>query len=180
MLLFTITGVTLNHAEDISAEPIVISKTLQLPAEQLSHISYNGEDDKKAPLPAELHQWIANQLETRFKKGNAEWSEYEIYLSLPRPGGDAWLAINRETGELTYESTSRGTISFLNDLHKGRHTGTAWVWFIDIFSFACIIFCLTGLGLLFVHAKRRPSTWPVVIAGLVIPFILILSIIFIH
>ncbi|GAA5493887.1 hypothetical protein Rhal01_00039 [Rubritalea halochordaticola] len=178
MLLFAVTGITLNHAADIKVEPKVTEKTLQVPSELRSALSLKGEDDFKAPLPEDLAKWLTKELGTPLKKKEAEWSEYEIYLSLPRPGGDAWLLIDRETHEVTYELTDRGTLSFLNDLHKGRHTGAAWSWFLDIFSAACIIFCLTGLGLLFVHAKRRPTTWPVVIAGILIPLILILF--FIH
>ena len=53
-----------------------------------------------------------------------------------------------------------------------------WKWFIDIFSVACFLFALTGLVLLQLHAKKRPSTWPLVAAGLALPAIL--AIIFIH
>ena len=104
----------------------------------------------------------------------AEWSEDEIYLSLPRPGGDAWLSIDLTSGDLLYERTDRGWVSYFNDLHKGRNTGRAWFWFIDVFSVACIIFCVTGLLLLQRYAGGRPSTWPLVGLGFVVPLILIL------
>ena len=55
----------------------------------------------------------------------------------------------------------------------GRHTGTAWSWFIDIFSIGCVVFCVTGLFLLQMHSAKRPTTWPVVGAGLVIPILLL-------
>ena len=108
----------------------------------------------------------------------AEWSEQEVYLSLPRPGGDAWLSIDRTTGAVEYERTSRGWIAYLNDLHKGRNAGAAWRWFIDIFAIACLVFCITGLFLLQMHARQRPSTWPYVVLGLVLP--LLLALLFIH
>jgi len=44
---------------------------------------------------------------------------------MPRPGGDAWLSIETDSGVLLYERTERGWISYLNDLHKGRNTGIA-------------------------------------------------------
>ena len=74
-------------------------------------------------------------------------------MSLPRPGGDAWLAIDLDTGEARYEQTDRGWIAYLNDLHKGRHTGTAWSWFLDLFAVACVVFCVTGLVLLQLHGR---------------------------
>jgi hypothetical protein len=55
---------------------------------------------------------------------------------------------------------------------------TAWFWFIDIFAVACIVFTLTGLLLLQLHARHRPATWPIVGAGLAIP--VILAILFLH
>jgi len=66
----------------------------------------------------------------------------------------------------------------LNDLHKGRNTGKAWAWFIDIFAAATIVFTVTGLILLQFHARARPLTWPLVAAGLAAPVILV--ILFVH
>ena len=86
--------------------------------------------------------------------------------------------VARDSGEVEYERTDRGWISYFNDLHKGRHTGLAWKWFLDIFSVACLVFCITGLFILKFHATARPSTWPMVGAGLVIPLLLV--ILFIH
>ena len=101
----------------------------------------------------------------------------EINLSMPRPGGDAWLRIDRATGAVAYESTDRGWISYLNDLHKGRHAGVAWRWFIDIFAAASLIFSITGLLILKFHAASRPSTWPMVGLGFVVPALLALLLI---
>ncbi len=81
-------------------------------------------------------------------------------------------------GEVEYERTDRGWISYLNDLHKGRHTGAAWSWFIDIFAAAALVFSITGLFILKMHAGNRPFTWPMVGMGLVIP--VLLALLFIH
>jgi len=182
MLLFTFTGLTLNHAADIPAKPVTTETIYELPDSYHKEVAYTaaaGEPDEvKKPLPANLASHLGSQFDEKLRNKIAEWSTDEIYLSLPRPGGDAWLSIDRESGEVIYERTTRGAISFLNDLHKGRHTGPAWSWFIDIFSVAALIFSLTGLGLLWVHARRRPSTWPLVIAGVLLPIILIIF--FIH
>jgi hypothetical protein len=97
---------------------------------------------------------------------------------LPRPGGDAWLSLDRKTGEARYELTDRGWISYLNDLHKGRNTGAVWSLFLDLFAVACIVFCLTGLVLLQLLSHARPSTWPLVGLGLLIPALIAIA--FIH
>ncbi len=180
MLLFSITGITLNHAADIAATPVVVKREARLPAalQQAIAASDDEADERRAPLPEPLRAWVAEQLQIQLGDADAEWSPEEIYLSLPRPGGDAWLRISRDEGALEYERTDRGWISYFNDLHKGRHTGTAWSWFLDLFAVACLVFCLTGLLILKLHANNRPSTWPLVGLGLLVP--LLLALLFIH
>ena len=41
-----------------------------------------------------------------------------------------------------------------------------------------VVFALTGFVLLQIHARKRPSTWPLVVAGIVIPAVL--AVFFIH
>jgi uncharacterized protein len=179
MMLFAITGITLNHASSIEAKPVIVQKQLQLPAEltKLLQAADDAKDEKK-PVPAALHAWMAKQLDRSFDAAlEAEWTADEIYVAQPRPGGDAWLRIARAGGAVEYESTDRGWISYLNDLHKGRHTGSAWSWFLDLFAVACLVFCITGLLILKYHAVNRPSTWPLVGAGLVLPALLALLLI---
>jgi len=104
----------------------------------------------------------------------AEWSETEVYVAVPGPGRDSWISIDRASGKIEAERTDRGWVSFFNDLHKGRNTGTAWFWLIDILAVACVVFTFTGLLLLQLHARHRPSTWPLVGLGTAIPLIIIL------
>ncbi|WP_232522287.1 PepSY-associated TM helix domain-containing protein [Marinimicrobium alkaliphilum] len=171
MLMFALTGITLNHAGRIEASPQVTTLEAELPSERL--LSLEAVHAERAPLPDDLRAWFADEWQLRLPARAAEWDGYEVYLSLPRPGGDAWLSIDRVTGDVLYERTDRGWIALFNDLHKGRNTGTAWSWFIDIFAVACVIFSITGLVLLKRHAANRPTTWPLVGLGLVIPWILI-------
>ncbi|MDX1550042.1 PepSY-associated TM helix domain-containing protein [Novilysobacter spongiicola] len=176
LLVFSATGITLNHASQIEAEPRVVNTTDELPASVLRPLA--GEHGEAAPLPPSVAEWFSREMDIHAGGRGAEWSEDEVYVSLPRPGGDAWLAIDRTTGEFEYERTDRGWIAWLNDLHKGRNTGTAWRWFIDIFAVACLLFALTGLWLLQLHARQRGKTWPMVALGLAFPALLI--ILFMH
>lgn len=180
MLLFSITGITLNHASQIEAQPKVIQHKGIVPQvlRTALHAYAETHDGKDAPLPVALRSWIETTLPLKLEGRNAEWSLDEMYLPLPRPGGDAWLRIALTSGELEYEVTDRGWISWLNDLHKGRHTGLAWSWFIDIFAGACLVFSLTGLLILKFHAANRPFTWPMVGLGVLVPTLL--ALLFIH
>ncbi|MFZ5583502.1 MAG: PepSY-associated TM helix domain-containing protein [Pseudomonadota bacterium] len=174
MVLFAVTGITLNHAADIGSKPTVLRQQLQLPEALQAQLAPAAAEARQAPLPPALAAWAAAALGIEAADQEAEWSPEEIYLTLPRPGGDAWLRIDRESGEAEYEVTDRGWISYLNDLHKGRHTGGAWRWFIDIFSAACLVFSLSGLLILKYHAGNRPGTWPLVGLGALVPLLLAL------
>lgn len=177
LLLFAFTGITLNHAADLEGSPQTVSKSATLPAPLLKLIAPDNAPDTKKPFPAPVSRWV-EQASGQLADGVAEWSADDVYLALPRPGGDGWVSIDRHSGAMTSEATSRGWISYLNDLHKGRNTGGVWQWFIDIFAVACFLFALTGLLLLQLHAAKRPSTWPLVAIGLAIPAIL--ALVFIH
>lgn len=180
LLLFTITGITLNHAGQIEGKPVSVEREAQLPASLLPLLAPRDSDtaDKQdLPLPPEVSAWLRSELSVKPRE-TAEWSADEIYLSLPRPGGDGWVSIDRNSGEVLAETSSRGAVSYLNDLHKGRNTGTAWSWFIDLFAIASLVFAMTGLVLLWLHSHRRPSTWPLVGFGLLVP--LLLALFFIH
>lgn len=180
MLLFAVTGFTLNHAGQIEAKPKVETREAQLPADLLEKLQQTQKQSAQAAskdvvtLPADIEGWLAQQIKVSAKGFAVEWSEEEAYVPLPRPGGDAWLRVDMNDGAVEYETTDRGWISYLNDLHKGRHAGAAWSLFIDLFAIGCLVFCITGLLILKMHAQRRPMTWPMVGLGFVLPVLLVL------
>lgn len=169
LLLFAITGFTLNHAASIEATPKVSEQVAELPAPLLEQLQQSEPE-----IPEAVNHWMQEQLNISITGRNPEWSSYDFYVSMPRPGGDGWLSIDFANGEVLYEVTSRGWISYFNDLHKGRHTGAAWSLFIDLTALACVIFAITGLILLQRHAAKRPSTWPLTSLGLLAPILLLL------
>lgn len=182
MVLFSVTGFTLNHAGQIEARPAVTTRQATVDAVLLqrlhAHVAATKARKGKAALPAELQTWVQKQFQVDTAGHEAEWSDDEVYLSLPRPGGDAWLRVGLTDGAAEYERTDRGWLAYFNDLHKGRNTGAAWSWFIDIFAAAALVFSITGLFILKMHAGNRPFTWPMVGMGLAIP--MLLALIFIH
>ncbi|MEH3157925.1 MAG: PepSY-associated TM helix domain-containing protein [Sphingomonas taxi] len=176
MLLFATTGITLNHATAITATPTTVDRAGTLPPPLVRELKAPAATD--APLPPRVAAAVREAVGLDPAHRPGEWSDADVYVAMPRPGGDAWVSIDRTSGAITSEVTSRGWIAWANDLHKGRNTGAAWSWFLDVFAAACILFTLTGLLLLQLHARHRRATWPIVAAGVVIPLGLIL--VFIH
>lgn len=179
LLVFSITGITLNHASSIEATPAVTRVQASVPAPLRPALrDYAAiHADARAPLPPALARWARDAFAIDLEGREAEWSADEAYVALPRPGGDAWLRIAAD-GAAEYEKTDRGWVSWFNDLHKGRNTGVAWSWFIDLFGAATLVFSITGFLILKFHAANRPSTWPVLGFGLVLPLLIVL--LFIH
>ena len=167
-LLFAITGITLNHAASIPAAPVITTAEGTLP-EPLRASLAQTPAASDAPLSPAVAAAVEQAVGLATAGRAAEWSDGEVYVALPRAGGDAWVNIDRRSGRITSEVTDRGWVAYINDLHKGRNTGAAWFWFIDVFAGACVLFAITGLLLLQLHARRRPSTWPLVAVGFAIP-----------
>ena len=164
LTLFTVTGITLNHANAISAEPAVSTGTAQVP-DALRGALAAGAAKSPTP-PADIAAWAEDAFKLSLRDATAEWSEDELYLSAPGPGRDAWVSIDRASGAAKFEKTDRGWLAYFNDLHKGRNTGITWTIFIDLVAAAVLSFSLTGLVLLWIQARQRTSTWPLVGGGI--------------
>ena len=181
MLLFSITGITLNHASQIPATPVVHNGQLQLPQALIASLGEQADkadaSEGKAPLPPAIASFLSRETGLSVGRRDAEWSAGEAYVSLPGPGSDAWIAIDTDSGAVEFETTDRGAISLLNDLHKGRNTGPAWALFLDVFAVACLVFCISGLFLLHFHARQRAMTWPLVGLGLLVPVLIVVLLI---
>ena len=176
LALFTITGITLNHAGSISGKPVVTTHAANVPESLRAAIDSRAAGGESVP-PA-LADWIDSEFGIDVDDAMAEWSDPELYLSAPGAGTDAWISIDRTSGAARSEITDRGWIAWFNDLHKGRNTGLAWRVFIDVVAGAVLFFSITGLVLLQIQARQRPSTWPLIIGGTV--FALVLMIFFVH
>jgi uncharacterized protein len=176
LALFTITGITLNHAGSIAGKPAVTTHAAQVP-EALRGLLAQAPDSEGA-VAAPLAGWIKTEFGLAPADAQIEWSEDELYLSATGPGRDAWVSVDRASGAAKSENTDHGWLAYFNDLHKGRNTGIAWRIFIDVVAAAVLFFSLTGLVLLQIQARQRRSTWPLVIGGSVL--MLVLMIFFIH
>jgi hypothetical protein len=67
------------------------------------------------------------------------------------------VLIDRTTGRYELTETRMGFFAVLNDLHKGRDTGSAWAWMIDLSAVLMTLVSLSGLLLIFFLQKKRLS-----------------------
>ena len=87
MLLFSITGFTLNHASQIEAKPSVTRQKATLPGPLRERLAAFAEShvDARLPLPDELAAWANKTFPVDVRGAGAEWSEEDAYVPLPRP-----------------------------------------------------------------------------------------------
>lgn len=178
MLFFAVTGVTLVNAEYFeNTRPVMTRLSASLPAAVLADLQAAASEDEPT-LPASLAAWVTQTWHISLAPKSVEWNEDEIFIDLKRPGVDVSLSIDPQSGKVSYEAGDRGWVAWLNELHKGRNAGPVWNGFLTVFALACVVFSVTGLLILQVHARSRWTVWPVTGLGLVIPLLLIL--LFIH
>jgi hypothetical protein len=177
MLLFAVTGLTLNHAGSLSASPSQEERQAAVPA-QLQAALQALPDGGDQPVPPALARWASEAFAIGIAELAAEVDADEVFVTVPRPGGEGTLRLDRATASASYTVTSRGWVAYFNDLHKGRHAGQVWSWFIDCMAASCIVFTLTGFALLWMHGRARPFTWP--LAGLSLLAPVLIALLFVH
>ncbi len=84
------------------------------------------------------------------------------------PGYSADIFIERETGNYSLMESRSGIVAVMNDLHKGRDSGSGWSWVIDISAGVMMLVSLSGFGLLFYLKKRRVSGVAAAVLGTVL------------
>ncbi|MEL7198504.1 MAG: PepSY-associated TM helix domain-containing protein [Pseudomonadota bacterium] len=176
MLMFGLTGLTLNHPDWFESEPQSSLTEIALSDELATALA---EVESDATLSPSLIEKLKRETGANISSSNIAVVEFEeMIFDLSGPGVDANLTIDLATGDAFYERIDNGVIAKLNDLHKGRDTGMVWGLLIDITAVACVIFCLSGLGLLALNANVRASTWPLTTFGVVVP--VIAYVLFVH
>jgi len=82
-------------------------------------------------------------------------SDSEGTISFKGPGYAADLIFEIPSGEYRVLVEEQGLLGVLNDLHKGRDTGSKWKWLIDVSAIFLVAVAITGLGIQVFQRKRR-------------------------
>jgi hypothetical protein len=81
----------------------------------------------------------------------------QISISFKGPGYAADAFIDAANGSYDLAETRNGFVAVINDLHKGRDTGSVWSMVIDVSASLLVLVSLTGLILIWFVYKRRTS-----------------------
>ncbi len=159
VLFFAITGVTLNHPEwTLGSGPSRTTRTGTLPAGAIK----DGAVDWFT-----VSEYLRSDEDVRGTVADKREDDLEASIVFKGPAyeADATIRLADRTYSLTEEK--QGFLALMNDLHKGRDTGSSWRWLIDASGVFLAFVSVTGLVLQFFLRKRRRSAFVSIAIGTV-------------
>lgn len=147
VLFFALTGVTLNHPDWLFGSEQVnrtVSGTLPAGWKQGNGINWLN-----------VAETLRADQGLRGRASDPRLDGGEASLSFLGPGYSADVVIDAATGRYTANVLQQGSLAVLNDLHRGRDTGGAWSWVIDLSGLFLTLVSVTGIGILLYLKKTR-------------------------
>jgi uncharacterized protein len=161
LLFFATTGITLNHPEWIEGQ----QKTVQIQGD-LSVSWVHADSARINELMVVEFLRTTNGIKAPLLDFRSDATECSV--SFKGPGYAAEGIIDRRSGHYELTITKSGLLAIMNDLHKGRDSGKAWVTFIDVSAVLMILVSLTGFLMIFFLKKKRFSGLMITAIGAVI------------
>ena len=146
VLLFAITGLTLNHQDFGWSNPEITNSTIMVPAGIVDH-----------PSEEVVGKHLQSSLGLRSPATAYHQDPEQIQVTFAAPGHRTLVTIDRAKHSGDVESEARGLLGKLDDLHKGFDSGRVWYWIIDIAAVLLTISALTGMVTLLSLRARRVS-----------------------
>ncbi|MEM9379989.1 MAG: PepSY-associated TM helix domain-containing protein [Planctomycetota bacterium] len=163
LVFFSVTGLTLNHAEFFeSGEPVERPLAGEIDLEWVA--PQRGEDVARL----EVVEALRRRFGVRGHVAEIGVDDAEIFVLFETAGYSADIVVDRGTGRFDGVEAREGFWIVVNDLHKGRSTGAWWSLLIDVSAIVLTVSGLTGLWLLWYVRRRRVSGFAATVAGIVV------------
>lgn len=144
LMFFSVTGLLLNHPEWFDggkAEPLE-SRIVLPPAELKAALA---QPEPGRALAAAVGRRIA--LRGGYK--SAELLDDEAHVRLEGVSGRSDVIVNLQDGGAEVSVRRATLVSLIGDLHRGKNSGTAWQWLIDVSAVLILALSLLGYVLFF-------------------------------
>jgi hypothetical protein len=150
VLFFGITGITLNHPDWTFGDEVnTTTISGALPVDTTL-------DDGSVDFLS-VSEYVRDEYDVSGSVDSFDVVNGQGSIAYKNPGYSADLFFDVETGEFDLTIEQQGWVAVINDLHKGRDTGTLWKWVIDLAAGFLVVISLTGLVMQFFLRKRRRS-----------------------
>lgn len=170
ILFFSVTGLTLNHPEwffeesTTRLEGTLDSSWLNVDAEPPAEWDEYDYSHEIARL--EVSEFLRREHRLRGSVTDFLAFEDECEVTYQSPGYSATVRMMRSDGSYTVDVVSSDLVTIMNDLHKGRHSGSLWSLVIDISAILGTFAGLTGFLLIFFLKLHNRTGLVAAIAGL--------------
>jgi uncharacterized protein len=160
MLLFSITGFTLNHEEALGAASAKLTtRETTVPTALLAQRDH-----------LRVVEHLRKELRIRGAMHNFTDLPDELAIAFKEPG-EVWdISIAKSTGRVTARQEQHSVIAVLNNLHRGRYTGPAWSWVLDLGAILIVLACVTGFVLWLALPPRQKLGIALLVAGTLATF----------
>jgi hypothetical protein len=149
VLFFSVTGLTLNHAEWFDGKQVEKKFTGIVP------IAWVKTRDTTQIKKLEIVELLRKNYGIKGYVSDFLIQDDQCSVSFKGPGYSADAFISRKDGKFHLSELRLGVVAVLNDLHKGRDSGKGWSWLIDISAIFLTLVSLSGLVMLFFLKKKR-------------------------
>jgi hypothetical protein len=146
VFFFSVTGLTLNHPDWFASQ----ERTTQYTG-TLDPVWTSGSEVARL----EIVERLRSNHQIRGAVSDFRVDGDQCSVSFRGPGYTADAFIDRQTGAYELTEARMGFAAVLNDLHKGRDSGSVWKGLIDLSAGLLTLVSLTGLILLYFLYKQR-------------------------
>jgi uncharacterized protein len=155
VLFFALTGLTLNHPSWTFGDGLdveTVSGTLPFDTELVDTDGTTAGVDYLS-----ISEYVRNTYDVRGSVDSFETVDGQVSIAYKNPGYSADLFVDLDSGAFDLTVEQQGWVAVMNDLHKGRDTGSAWKWLIDVAAGFLVVISVTGLTMQCFLRKRRRS-----------------------
>jgi hypothetical protein len=167
VLFFSFTGLTLNHPSWLGGDKQITVKNTGI-----LNVKWVNNPDTNKIAKLEIVEFLRKTYKVKGFVSEFRIEETELSVTLKGPAYSADAFIDRETGKYELSEIKMGVVAIMNDLHKGRDSGSGWSWIIDISAVFLILVSLSGLILLCFIKKRRVAGFITGVIGLIICYLI--------
>jgi uncharacterized protein len=145
LLLFGVTGFTINHEEWFGATRPRVTES-----EGVTPVALIASADALR---------VVEHLRSTFRISGA-MTDYDVgddklSIAFKEPGQVWEIEIDKASGRTRIHAEAFNLAAVLNNLHRGRYAGRAWSWVIDLSALLIVLACVTGIVLWLALPRRR-------------------------
>jgi hypothetical protein len=144
LFFFSATGILLNHPEWFEAyQPAEHKVAFVLAPAELAAVKASPDKGRALAAAAARHASLPGAY------ASADIDGREALVRMEGPKGSSDLTIDLATGKADGRVTRPNLMALIQDLHRGKNSGVAWRWVIDLSAWLVLVLSLIGYVLFF-------------------------------